>query len=90
MRGALLACKQLSFNFDENAGMEAAGSGEPQIHTLIFDEKPGIQAIGTTTPDLPPTEENGSGEARLRVQAVRRARSPCRDRPFDGQGSSRL
>ena len=26
---------------------------------------------------LPPTEENGSGKARLRVQAVRRARAPC-------------
>ena len=39
--------------------MEATDSDEPKIHTLIFDEKPGIQAIGTTAPDLPPTEENG-------------------------------
>ena len=59
MHNVLVVYKQLSFNFDENAGLEATDSDEPKIHTLSYDEKPGIQATGTTAPDLPPTEENG-------------------------------
>ena len=32
-------------------------AGEQEIHTVSYDEKPGIQAIATTAPDLPPTVE---------------------------------
>ena len=31
----------------------------PQIHTISYDEKPGIQAIATVAPDLPPKEGKG-------------------------------
>ena len=37
MRNVLAACKQLSFNFNEEGDMAASESGEPRIHTLIFD-----------------------------------------------------
>ena len=32
----------------------------PMVHTISCDEKPGIQAIATTTDDLRPTAENGT------------------------------
>ncbi len=32
---------------------------DPETHTVSYDEKPGIQAIATTSPDLPPREGNG-------------------------------
>jgi hypothetical protein len=32
----------------------AGGAGEVAIAVVFYDEKPGIQAIGTTAPDLPP------------------------------------
>ena len=32
----------------------AGGAGEAAIAVVSYDEKPGIQAIGTTAPDLPP------------------------------------
>ena len=32
-----------------------AGEGEtPAVAIVSYDEKPGLQAIGTTAPDLPP------------------------------------
>ena len=33
--------------------------GEPMVHTISCDEKPGIQAIATTSEDLRPSEDNG-------------------------------
>lgn len=40
--------------------------GDPQeaIAVLSYDEKPGIQAIGTTAPDLPPVPDRHSGIGR--------------------------
>ena len=32
----------------------AGGAGEAAVAVVSYDEKPGIQAIGTTAPDLPP------------------------------------
>ena len=33
---------------------------EQTLHTISYDEKPVIQAIATTSPDLNPTQENGT------------------------------
>ena len=51
--------KQIEMLFDEN-GKLYIPAGEQEIHTVSYDEKPGIQAIATTAPDLPPTVENGT------------------------------
>ena len=36
------------------------------VHTLSYDEKPGIQAIGSTTPDLPPISNTEKGSSYMR------------------------
>ena len=37
-----------------NAGLLEGTLKEPPVVTISYDEKPGIQALATTTPDLPP------------------------------------
>lgn len=59
MHQVLLVYKQIEMLFDEN-GKLYIPAGEQEIHTVSYDEKPGIQAIATTAPDLPPTVENGT------------------------------
>ena len=44
--------------FDENGNI-IIPEGEPMVHTISCDEKPGIQAIATTSEDLRPSEDNG-------------------------------
>lgn len=54
MHNVLLVYKQLSLQFDEN-GQLLPFNGDAQIvHVLSYDEKPGIQAIATTSEDLLP------------------------------------
>lgn len=55
----LVVYKQLSMRFDEDGNLLPYEGDDPEIHTISYDEKPGIQAIATTTPDLPPTLKNG-------------------------------
>jgi transposase len=45
--------------FDENGDLYIP-VGEQDVHTVSYDEKLGIQAIATTSKDLPPTKENGT------------------------------
>ena len=59
MHQVLLVYKQIEMLFDEN-GELFIPTGEQDIHTVSYDEKPGIQAIATTSPDLPPTKEPGT------------------------------
>lgn len=59
MHNVLVVYKQLSLRFDENGQLLPFEDDEPETHTVSYDEKPGIQAIATTSPDLPPTTENG-------------------------------
>lgn len=59
MHQVLLVYKQIEMLFDEN-GELFIPAGEQDIHTVSYDEKPGIQAIATTSPDLPPTAKNGT------------------------------
>jgi len=59
MHEVLLVYKQVEMLFDEDGSLYIP-SGVQDVHTVSYDEKPGIQAIATTAPDLPPTKENGS------------------------------
>jgi transposase len=54
MHDVLVVYKQLSMQFDEDGNL-LPYEGEP-VHTLSYDEKPGIQAIDTTTDDRPPIQ----------------------------------
>lgn len=59
MHQVLLVYKQIELLFDENGELYVP-SGEQDVHTVSYDEKPGIQAIATTSPDLKPNKENGT------------------------------
>ena len=59
MHQVLLVYKQVEMLFDEN-GELFIPAGEQDVHTVSYDEKPGIQTIATTSPDLNPTRKNGT------------------------------
>ena len=59
MHNVLVVYKQISMRFDDNGNLLPIADGEPETHTVSYDEKPGIQAIATTTPDRLPTVEKG-------------------------------
>lgn len=59
MHQVLLVYKQIELLFDENGELYIP-AGEQDIHTVSYDEKPGIQAIATTSPDLVPNEDHGT------------------------------
>jgi transposase len=50
--------KQVQMQFDENGNIIIPEDGN-MIHTISYDEKPGIQAVANKYPDYNPTEENG-------------------------------
>lgn len=54
MHNVLLVQKQLSLQFDEKGQLFPFSDDEPIVHVLSYDEKPGIQAIATTSNDLLP------------------------------------
>ena len=56
MHNVLLVYKQLSYQFDENGELLPFAEDDQIVHVLSYDEKPGIQAIATTSDDLPPDE----------------------------------
>lgn len=58
MHNVLVVYKQVEMQFDENGDVIVPTDG-PMVHTVSCDEKPGIQAIATTSEDLRPTSENG-------------------------------
>lgn len=59
MHQVLVVYKQIEMLFDENGELYIP-SGEQDVHTVSYDEKPGIQAIAATAPDLPPDKEHGT------------------------------
>ena len=61
MHNVLLLYKQLSFRFDEDGNPVPWEEGQ-EVHVLSYDEKPGIQAVANTAPDLRP-EAGGAGDA---------------------------
>ena len=56
MHNVLLVYKQLSMQFDEDGNFIPWEEDEEIVHVLSYDEKPGIQAIATTSEDLLPDE----------------------------------
>lgn len=58
MHDVLVVYKQVEMQFDEN-GEIIIPTDSPMIHTISCDEKPGIQAIATTSDDLRPKDGNG-------------------------------
>lgn len=58
MHEVLLVYKQIEMQFDENGELIVPDDYKPTI-TVSYDEKPGIQAISNTAPDLRPTTEQG-------------------------------
>jgi len=57
MHDVLMVYKQVAMMFDENGKL--LPFDEEIINTISYDEKPGIQAISTTSPDRSPTLQNG-------------------------------
>lgn len=60
MHNVLLMYKQLSLQFDENGELLPFGDDDQIIHVLSYDEKPGIQAIATTSGDLLPDDNHST------------------------------
>ena len=58
MHNVLLVYKQLEMQFDESGKLII--SEDAPIHVLSYDEKPGIQAIATTSDDLMPDEKHST------------------------------
>ena len=58
MHNVLLVYKQLSMQFDESGKLIPFKEDGQVIHVLSYDEKPGIQAIATTSEDLMPNEDH--------------------------------
>ena len=61
MHNVLLLHEQLSFRFDEDGNLIPWEEGR-EARVLSYDEKPGIQAVANTAPDLRP-EAGGAGDA---------------------------
>lgn len=60
MHDVLVIYKQLELRFDEDGKLIPFSVGDEAVHTLSYDEKPGIQAISTTSEDklpVPNTEK---------------------------------
>ena len=58
MHDLLVVYKQVSMQFDEDGNI-IIPEEQPMIHTISCDEKPGIQAIATTSDDLRPQKDGG-------------------------------
>lgn len=54
MHDVLVIYKQLELRFDEAGNYIPYEDDETVIHTISYDEKPGIQAIASTSEDRPP------------------------------------
>ena len=58
MHNVLLVYKQLEMQFDESGKLIV--SDDTPVHVLSYDEKPGIQAIATTSDDLMPDKKHST------------------------------
>lgn len=58
MHNVLLVYKQLSMQFVDEGNLLPFPEDEAVVHVLSYDEKPGIQAIATTSDDLLPDAEH--------------------------------
>ena len=60
MHNVLLVYKQLTMQFDEDGNFIPWEEDDEIVHVLSYDEKPGIQAIATTSKDLLPDEKHST------------------------------
>ena len=60
MHNVLLVYKQLSLQFDDEGNLLPWEDDEEVVHVLSYDEKPGIQAIATTSEDLQPDDNHST------------------------------
>lgn len=60
MHNVLLVYKQLSLQFDEDGNLLPFPGDGQMVHVLSYDEKPGIQAIATTSDDLRPDGQHST------------------------------
>ena len=60
MHNVLLVYKQLSLQFDEDGHFIPWTDDQEVVHVLSYDEKPGLQAIATTSEDLLPNQNHGT------------------------------
>lgn len=58
MHNVLLVYKQISLQFDENGELLPFKDDEQLVHVISYNEKPGIQALATTSDDLYPDEKH--------------------------------
>lgn len=72
MHEVLVIYKQLELRFDENGTFIPFPEGETPIHTLSYDEKPGVQAIGTTSEDKAPVPDTEKVSTILRDYEYKR------------------
>lgn len=72
MHDVLVIYKQLELRFDENGVFVPFPEGETTIHTVSYDEKPGIQAIAVTSEDKSPVPDAEKVSTILRDYEYRR------------------
>lgn len=60
MHNVLLVYKQLSLQFDEEGNLCPFEQDGQPVHVLSYDEKPGLQAIATTSDDLRPDKNHST------------------------------
>jgi len=60
MHNVLLVYKQLSMQFDDEGKLIPFDEDSEVVHVLSYDEKPGIQAIATTSEDLYPDKNHST------------------------------
>lgn len=60
MHNVLLVYKQLSLQFDEEGNFIPFEEDNQLVHVLSYDEKPGLQAIATTSEDLRPDKTHST------------------------------
>lgn len=59
MHDVLVIYKQIELRFDKEGKLIPFSENEEAVHTLSYDEKPGIQAISTTSEDKLPVPNTG-------------------------------
>lgn len=66
MHDVLVIYKQIEMRFDDDGNLLPFEEEEEVVHTLSYDEKPGIQAIATTSDDKLPVPDTGKTSTIMR------------------------
>lgn len=66
MHEVLVSYKQIELRFDDDGNYIPFEEDEQAVHTLSYDEKPGMQAVDCIAPDLPPVPNSGKTSSVMR------------------------